>query len=99
MPHILEETNLENITLLELGWQACFANQCSDTEFSVGRVVLQHKYLYRVVGVDGEFLAEPTGKFTFEATAKKDFPAVGDWVLMTTYPSEGKAMIHQVLER
>ena len=87
------------MTLQELGWQGFFEDQCIDPKFSVGRVVLQHKYLYRVVNEDGEWLAEPTGKFAFEALAKKDFPAVGDWVLMTIYPDEGKAMIHQVLDR
>jgi len=97
--HNFGGNNLKDITLPELGWQEFFADQQPDTEFTVGRVILQHKYLYRVVGVDGEFLAEPTGKFTFEATAKKDFPAVGDWVMMTTYPHEGKAMIHGILER
>jgi len=90
---------LENITLQELGWHGFFEEQCRETEFSVGRVVLVHKYLYRVVNEAGEWLAEPTGKFTFETITKKDFPTVGDWVLMTTYPAEGKAMIHQVLER
>jgi len=89
----------EMLTLKELGWQSFFEDQCTGTEFSVGRVVLQHKYLYRVVNEDGEWLAEPTGKFTFEALTKKDFPAVGDWVLMTVYPDEGKAMIHRVLDR
>ena len=94
-----EDTKLENITLQKLGWQSFFEEQCLGTEFSVGRVVLQHKYLYRVVNEQGEWIAEPTGKFIFETLTKKDFPAVGDWVLMTTYPDEGKAMIHQVLKR
>ena len=90
---------MENITLQKLGWQSFFAEQYLGTEFSVGRVVLQHKYLYRVVNEAGEWIAKPTGKFTFETLTKKDYPAVGDWVLMTTYPDEGKAMIHQVLDR
>jgi len=90
---------LENITLEELGWHGFFAELCHGTEFSVGRVVLVHKYLYRVVNEQGEWIAEPTGKFIFETLTKKDYPAVGDWILMTTYPEEGKAMIHQVLER
>ena len=87
------------LTLQELGWKEFFEEQCHETEFRVGRVVLQHKYLYRVMNEAGEWIAEPTGKFTFNATTKKDFPAVGDWVLMTTYPTEGKAMIHQILKR
>ena len=91
-------TNVKQ-TLQELGWKEFFEQQCRETEFSVGRVILQHKYLYRVMNEEGEWIAEPTGKFMFEATMKKDFPAVGDWVLMTTYPNEGKAMIHKVLER
>jgi ribosome biogenesis GTPase len=85
--------------LKQLGWQEFFADLCENTEYKVGRVVLQHKYLYRVVDAEGEWIAEPTGKFTFDALTKKDFPSVGDWVLMTTYPNEGKAMIHEVLAR
>ena len=87
------------MTLQELGWQDFFEEQCGDTKLTVGRVVLQHKYLYRIVNEQGEWIGEPTGKFTFETLMKKDFPAVGDWVLMTTYPHEQKAMIHQVLQR
>ena len=86
-------------TLQELGWQAFFADQTKNTELTIGRIVLQHKYLYRVSNPDGQWLAEPTGKFTFEALSKKSFPAVGDWVLMTVYPNEGKALIHHVLTR
>ncbi|GLB61184.1 hypothetical protein NCCP133_33140 [Cytobacillus sp. NCCP-133] len=29
---------------------------------------------------NGELLCEVTGKFTFEAAAREDYPAVGDWV-------------------
>ena len=97
--NVNEKLTSVNQTLQELGWKDFFEQQCRETEFSVGRVVLQHKYLYRVLNEEGEWIAEPTGKFTFEATMKKDFPAVGDWVLMVTYPNEGKAMIHRVLTR
>jgi len=95
----LEETNLKNITLQKLGWQEFFEKQITDSGFSVARVVLQHKYLYRVINANGEFIAEPTGKFTYEVTTKKDFPAVGDWVLITEMPNEKKAMIHKLLDR
>lgn len=90
---------MKKITLQELGWQEFFEKQTGVTEFSVGRVVLQHKYLYKVVNEEGEWLGDLTGKFSFQAATKKDFPAVGDWVVMTNYAAEGKAMIHKVLKR
>ena len=87
------------ITLKDLGWQEFFEQQWDGTEHAIGRVVLEHKHTYRVVNEAGEWLGELTGKYRFEALNKKDFPAVGDWVVMTEYPAEKKAMIHEVLKR
>jgi ribosome biogenesis GTPase len=55
--------------------------------FSVARVI-----------TDGEYLAKITGKQMFAARSREDYPAVGDWVVITDL-GEGQAVIHSVLPR
>ncbi|MEA4863300.1 MAG: ribosome small subunit-dependent GTPase A [Victivallaceae bacterium] len=65
-----------------------------------GRVLSQFRNLYRVAGADGEFTAEISGRFRFEAERPSDFPAVGDFVLTDrSGDSGGNAVIHRVLAR
>ncbi|MBO9605949.1 MAG: ribosome small subunit-dependent GTPase A [Paenibacillaceae bacterium] len=59
-----------------------------------GRVVLEHKHLYRVVGEHGEWLAEVAGKLRHAALGRADYPAVGDWVTLRAMdgaPAAGSA--------
>nr|WP_307392603.1 ribosome small subunit-dependent GTPase A [Bacillus horti] len=67
--------------------------------FSLGRVALEHKHIYRIYTEHGELLAEIAGKLRFEAQGIEDFPAVGDWVAIKPRAEEGKATIHAVLPR
>lgn len=64
----------------------------------IGRVIAEHKERYIVKTVKGEFEAEITGNMRFSAKGREDFPAVGDWVALTTYDS-GFAVIHKMLPR
>ncbi|MBM0066672.1 ribosome small subunit-dependent GTPase A [Alkalicoccobacillus gibsonii] len=73
--------------------------QLQTDELIPGRVVLEHKRLYRVMTATGELLSEVSGKFAFDALDRQDFPAVGDWVAVSVREGEGKAIIHKVLER
>jgi ribosome biogenesis GTPase len=66
--------------------------------FEVGRVIEEHKERYIVKTETGEFESEITGNLRFSAKGREDFPAVGDWVALTTYNSD-TAIIHQVLPR
>jgi len=66
--------------------------------FEFGRVVAEHKERYIVKNDKGEFEAEITGNLRFTAKNREDFPAVGDWVSMTTYEADF-AIIHQILPR
>lgn len=66
--------------------------------FETGRVVAEHKERYIVKTASGEFEAEITGNLRFSAKSREDFPAVGDWVLITVYDADF-AVIHQVLPR
>ena len=66
--------------------------------FEIGRVITEHKERYIVKTVKGEFEAEITGNMRFTAKSREDFPAVGDWVALTTYDSDF-AIIHKILQR
>lgn len=66
--------------------------------FEIGRVIAEHKERYIIKTTKGEFEAEITGNMRFTAKSREDFPAVGDWVALTTYESDF-AIIHKILPR
>lgn len=66
--------------------------------FEVGRVISEHKERYIVKTVNSEYEAEITGQLRYTANQRIDFPAVGDWVAISTY-DEDKAIIHVVFSR
>jgi ribosome biogenesis GTPase len=67
-------------------------------DFEIGRVISEHKERYIVKTEKGEFDAEITGNMRFSANSREDFPAVGDWVALTSYDSEF-AIIHAIIPR
>jgi len=66
--------------------------------FEIGRVIAEHKERFIVKTTKGEFEAEITGNMRFTARNREDFPAVGDWVALTTYESDF-AILHKILPR
>ena len=67
-------------------------------DFTVGRIVAEHKERYAIRTTDTELEAEITGNLRFAATSREDFPAVGDWVALTVYePDFG--VIYKVFPR
>jgi ribosome biogenesis GTPase len=68
------------------------------SDFEIGRVVAEHKERYIVKTENGEFEAEITGNYRFSAQSRVDFPAVGDWVALTTYDADF-SIIHKTLPR
>ena len=64
----------------------------------VGRITLQEKGMYRIRTVMGEQNALVSGKFQFDAQSSSDYPAVGDYV-MVSCADPATAIIHQVLPR
>lgn len=96
------DQHINQQTLLNLGWNEYFANHFApyaEEGFSVGRITLEHKRMYRLLSEHGELLGEVTGKLRFEATGREDYPAVGDWVVISARPEEKKASIHALLPR
>jgi ribosome biogenesis GTPase / thiamine phosphate phosphatase len=68
-------------------------------EYKLGRVALEHKHMYRVWLEEGEYLCTLAGKLTFDAQNREDYPAVGDWVAVKTFPGEFKGTIQGILPR
>ena len=90
------------MNLLSLGFDEYFErefNRFNDGHFIIGRVALEHKKLYRVWTEAGELLCEVSGKFAYNSLSNEDFPAVGDWVVLSPRISEQKGTIHAVLPR
>jgi ribosome biogenesis GTPase len=67
--------------------------------YASGRVALEHKNFFRVYTQQGEVLAEISGKLRHEAANRRDLPAVGDWVVISSRPERDRVMIHAVLPR
>ena len=67
-------------------------------EFETGRVIAEHRERYIVRTADGEYEAEITGNLRFTARGREDFPAVGDWVAITSFDA-GNAIIHRIYPR
>ena len=64
-----------------------------------GRVVLEHKRMYRVITSEGEWLTVCSGSMQHEAVERRDFPAVGDWVAVEKMPGEERGIIHAIFPR
>jgi ribosome biogenesis GTPase len=67
-------------------------------KFQVARVIAEHRGLYKVKNISGEYLAKITGKQLFKSLSKEDYPAVGDWVIILEI-GEGNATIKDILPR
>ncbi|MDM5432988.1 ribosome small subunit-dependent GTPase A [Bacillus hominis] len=88
-----------NQNILEsFGWDSFFEEQAVEN-YEVGRILLEHKHIYRIICNDGEYVAELSGKFRHEALTKGDYPAVGDWVYIKKIENEKKAIIHRIFPR
>ncbi len=69
-------------------------------EWIPGRVILQHRNLYKVVTGRGELTAQVSGKLRHVSAAPPDFPAVGDFVMVDRdNDREGYGTIHRILSR
>jgi len=88
-------------TLEELGWRPALAaayrphaDHCIP-----GRVGLENRGCYLVLTARGELQARVTGKFMHEAVKRLDYPALGDWVVLSMVDAHNEAVIHGILPR
>ncbi|WP_227396537.1 ribosome small subunit-dependent GTPase A [Jeotgalibacillus aurantiacus] len=82
-----------------MGWNQDWENKISKTELTPGRIITEHKHIYRIQTEQGLLIGEVSGKFRHQAISREDYPAVGDWVMADIRPEEGKATIHEILPR
>jgi len=89
------------MTLADLGYNDQFEKFRIEHQldsFEAGRVISEHRERYIVKTQKGEFEAVIIGNMRFTAKSREDFPAVGDWVSLTTHDADF-AIIHHILPR
>lgn len=87
--------------LNKFGWNEFFAAQFQtyqEQELLPARVITQHANQYLLFHAGEYIKAELAGKFRYKALVKKDYPAVGDWVVVKMM-EYNHAIIQAVLER
>lgn len=84
-----------------LGYSEFFKSafeKASADGFDVARVIAEHRGVYRIKNLNGEFQAKVTGKQMFTSTSREDYPAVGDWVVIEMVDNDN-AVIHDIVPR
>ncbi len=67
-------------------------------DFTVARVISESRGAYKVKNATGEYRATITGRQVFTASSRENYPAVGDWVTITTI-DDTQAVINAILPR
>ncbi len=91
----------KEIKLEDLGYSDFFKNNqlsVEDASLTPARIIAEHRGLYVLKNETSELSAKITGKMMFAASAREDYPAVGDWVLVRIL-DEKQALICEILPR
>ncbi len=91
---------MENLNYL--GWDEFFENnfmQYVQQQFSAARVAVENKTNYLLYTSFGEASGEISGKLFFNSESSSELPKVGDWVAVSLFDNNTKAVIHNVLPR
>jgi ribosome biogenesis GTPase len=67
-------------------------------DLAVARVISESRGAYQIKNAAGEYRATITGRQVFTAASRESYPAVGDWVTITTIDDK-QAVIHDILPR
>jgi ribosome biogenesis GTPase len=68
--------------------------------YSIGRVAIEYKNLYKIYCEEGELLGSVSGKMMHSAVGREDYPAVGDWVIIEKVKGqEDRTIIQGILQR
>jgi ribosome biogenesis GTPase len=90
------------VDLHALGWDdgfaAAFAGFAADN-LVPGRVTLEHQHIYTVHTGHSDLLATVAGGFRHRIAARREYPAVGDWVALRALEAGRRAVIQAVLPR
>lgn len=87
-------------TLSDYGLNERFIKEATQyPDLILSRIIAQYKGLYKIVTMQGETLAEVSGKFRYNTTTLSLYPAVGDYVMVSGLDKEERAVIHHILTR
>src|SRR3954470_24630562 len=89
-------------TLRAYGWDEVFAERFrpfAEQGLAPARVIVEYQHIYRVIGAEGEQLAQVAGRLRHRAAGRIDYPGVGDWVAIRPNPEDERATVHGVVER
>jgi ribosome biogenesis GTPase len=98
---IIMKKDIRKINLEDIGYSEFFDSNRKnkgDKTLTPARIIAEHKELYILRNETSELSAKITGKMIFTASAREDYPTVGDWVLITVLDKE-QARIHEILSR
>lgn len=88
--------------LQQLGWDDFFQDRYQEYQkkgLLPARIIAQQKGQYQVYCVEGELPAQLAGKFSYHNPLQKQYPAVGDWVVVRLVKNYQRVIIQGVLER
>lgn len=88
--------------LNNLGWNAFFEKHLKAIDqqgLDVGRICCENRSSYQLFSKYGELTGNISGKLRHNNDNRKNFPAVGDWVVFEKIMNEKKAVIHHILPR
>jgi ribosome biogenesis GTPase len=98
----IDTSDYQPRTIEDFGWNPFFKKhfQTLKTPDSVpARVTSESKGSFQVYSQYGELAAKISGKMRYRAGEEKQYPAVGDWVVIKPLINEQKGIIHAVLPR
>lgn len=86
----------------EFGWNETFEKKYmayKDKDLLAARVIRSERYKYKLL-CDGDILdAEVSGRYRYKSQRHRDYPSVGDWVVVWRFTYETSGIIHGLLER
>ncbi len=93
---------MKYMELEQLGWNSFFKENFrnyADKGYGVGRVYLENRQSFWLYTKTGEIKADVSGRMSYHADTRSDFPAVGDWVVIRPKEDKSQAIIHAILPR
>jgi ribosome biogenesis GTPase len=88
--------------LQKLGWNQRHAHHFASIQqkqILPARIISRHKNHYRVAGIFGESMATIQGKIRYSADSNRDYPVVGDWVVVSVDENRQVQAIKSILPR
>jgi ribosome biogenesis GTPase / thiamine phosphate phosphatase len=90
------------VNIASLGWGEALAESFqphADAGLRPGRVAIQHRGAYVLLGEEGEVWANVSGRLRHAADSTAELPAVGDWVAYDLPANAERAAVQAVLPR